>query len=543
MDPATQMPPPSSSFVDATSPEGDLNGKRLGDFHVLHRLGQGGMGEVYLAEQISLKRKVAIKIMRTDVPLSPTAHQRFRAEAEAVARLTHANIVQVYAFGVEGGLHYMALEYVEGRNLAEYLARKGPPELPLALSIMRQVASALQRAGEMGIIHRDIKPENILLTRRGEVKVADFGLSRCFADEQAGPHLTQSGITMGTPLYMSPEQIQGEPLDPRTDIYSFGVTCFHMLTGQPPFRAENQFELALQHVKSEPTPLAQVRSDLPAELCAVVHKMMAKSPAQRYQTCSEVLKDLIRVRDVLAGQKTLASGTFASAPPSQPAYSTDTAVQSPPRRLGIWVFGIVFTSFLALVGGGAAAWMAGRPRAVPTPPPLPSIADSPDVPALTELQKQEKFLRDAVEQYANPAGAKSRLELGLRYNLELGRFYLDHNRPDDADRLFTGLTKNSSRIEAYRTLGRLGHAIVLAREDRPAQSNQAFLDVLEEKSQQGKPADHLAFLLNQPELRYHIGRAIDRNQANMSGRSLPLELKKLRDPPKLPPSDASQKGR
>src|SRR5207244_2631869 len=149
------------------------------------------------------------------------SYQRFRAEAEAIAKITHANIVQVYAFGEEAGLHYMALEYVEGRNLHDYILKKGPLELPLALSIMRQVAAALQRAGELGIVHRDIKPENILLTRRGEVKVADFGLSRCLAGDPGPVNLTQTGLTMGTPLYMSPEQVEGKPLDPRTDIYSF----------------------------------------------------------------------------------------------------------------------------------------------------------------------------------------------------------------------------------------------------------------------------------------------------------------------------------
>ena len=146
------------------------------------------MGQVYLAEQTSLKRKVALKIMRPELALDAVSFQRFKAEAEAVARVTHANIVQVYAFGEESGLHYIALEYVEGRNLREYLARKGTTDSALTLSILRQVAAALQRASELGIIHRDIKPENILLTKRGEVKVADFGLSRCMQAE--GPART-----------------------------------------------------------------------------------------------------------------------------------------------------------------------------------------------------------------------------------------------------------------------------------------------------------------------------------------------------------------
>src|SRR5438874_4403435 len=242
------------------------------------------MGQVYLAEQISLKRKVALKLLRADLAANAASLQRFQAEAMAVARATHANIVQVYAISETDGIHYMALEYVEGRNLRQYLEKKGPPEPLLALSIIRQVGSALQRAGELGIIHRDIKPENILLTRKGEVKVADFGLSRCFADDTQPLHLTRSGVTMGTPLYMSPEQVEGKPVDPRTDIYSLGVTCYHLLAGTPPFRGQSAYEVAVQHVQKQPTALAEIRPDLPVELCQLIHRMMAKNPNDRLQT-------------------------------------------------------------------------------------------------------------------------------------------------------------------------------------------------------------------------------------------------------------------
>ena len=178
----------------------DLAGKIIGDYSVLRCLGKGGMGQVYLAEQISLKRKVALKILRSDLAANTTSLSRFKAEAEAVARATHANIVQIYAIGEERGLHYMALEFVEGKNLREYLEKKGPPEALVALTIIRQVAAALQRAHELGLVHRDVKPENFLLTRKVEVKVADFGLSRLLADDVPALHLTQSGVSMGTPL-------------------------------------------------------------------------------------------------------------------------------------------------------------------------------------------------------------------------------------------------------------------------------------------------------------------------------------------------------
>src|SRR5262245_37127178 len=265
-----------------------LTGKTLGDFHLLRPIGKGGMGHVLLAEQRSLRRKVAVKLLKPELAANASALKRFRSEAESAARINHANIVQVYAIGEHDGVNYMAMEYVEGRNLRDFLTRKGPPELPVALSIMRQVAAALQRAGELGVVHRDIKPENILLTRKGEAKVADFGLSRCFADDQQPLNITQSGMTMGTPLYMSPEQVQGRPVDHRSDIYSFGVTCYHMLTGEPPYRGATAFEVAMQHVQAEPRPVQEFRPDAPPELSAVIQKMLAKNPEDRFQTGRDI---------------------------------------------------------------------------------------------------------------------------------------------------------------------------------------------------------------------------------------------------------------
>ena len=171
-----------------------------------------------------------------------TILKRFEQEAKAAAGLIHPNIVQVYSFGQQDGLYYIAQEYVQGMNLRQLLNRHGPPELLVAYHIMRQVAAALTVAGEAGIVHRDIKPENILITRKGEAKVADFGLAQ-LAESEHRVQLTQVGMTMGTPLYMSPEQINGEAVDHRSDIYSFGVTCYRMLAGRPPFRGDTTLTL------------------------------------------------------------------------------------------------------------------------------------------------------------------------------------------------------------------------------------------------------------------------------------------------------------
>ena len=215
---------------------GRPDGVTLGDFQIEKLLGRGGMGEVYLATQLSLNRPIALKVLRPDLVSNQTYLSRFRTEATAVAKLNHANIVHVYTVGCIDQIHFIAMEYVQGTNLRDYILKKGALDLPLGLSIMRQTAAAIGAAGEVGLIHRDVKPENILVTKKGKVKVADFGL--CRDQESGNAHVTQSGITMGTPLYISPEQAQGHAIDHRSDLYSMGVSFYHMLAGVPPFRAD-----------------------------------------------------------------------------------------------------------------------------------------------------------------------------------------------------------------------------------------------------------------------------------------------------------------
>ena len=220
------------------------------------------MADVYLAEQLRLRRLVAVKILKPELADDQTYLQRFEREAQAAASLVHANIVQIHEVGHADGLHYIVQEYIAGLDLRQWMVRHGPADLVQAVSIMRQVAAALAKAADEGVVHRDIKPENILLTSSGEVKVADFGLAR-LTQQPDSTDLTQVGMTMGTPLYMSPEQVEGKSLDCRSDIYSFGVTCYHMLSGNPPFIAETALGVAVQHLKKEPQPLESLRGDLP----------------------------------------------------------------------------------------------------------------------------------------------------------------------------------------------------------------------------------------------------------------------------------------
>ncbi len=267
----------------------DLTEKKLGEFQLLRPLGSGGMADVYLAEQTTLQRYVAVKVMKPAL----MAHSgqdmvaRFRQEAMMAAGLNHPNIVQVYTIGQEDGLHYIAQEFVQGKDLATIMKGRGKPDVASALHVMRQVASALKASGHAGIVHRDIKPENIMVTKKGEVKVADFGLAQL---GDSSPEKRRA--TMGTPLYMSPEQVSGRELDPRSDVYSFGITAYQLLCGETPFKGNSPVEIAVQHLKNSPPPLKEKNPALPDVLCRLVHRMMAKRRSLRYQSAEEVLDDL-----------------------------------------------------------------------------------------------------------------------------------------------------------------------------------------------------------------------------------------------------------
>jgi serine/threonine-protein kinase len=355
------------SFPAELSPHPDLAGRRLGDYLLVRRLGRGAMAEVYLAQQLSLQRPVALKLLRADLAADESYVRRFRIEAQAAAALVHANIVQIYEVGCADGLHYMAQEYVPGENLRERLRRRGTPSLPRTLDILRQVVAALTKAAERGIVHRDIKPDNILLADSGEVKVADFGLARVAAG--TGVDLTQAGLTMGTPLYMSPEQVEGRPLDPRSDLYSLGVTCYHLLAGQPPFRGDTALTLAVQHLNHEPEPLETLRPDLPAELCQLVHQLLAKRPEQRPASARDVARRLAEIEARLEGRPATASGPWLTLAdlPSNPRWEATSQLaavmrDAGPARRRRWWAAYAAALVAAAVGGAAlAAWTRPRP--------------------------------------------------------------------------------------------------------------------------------------------------------------------------------------
>ena len=277
---------------------GSLVGRRLGGYQVLRQLGRGGMADVYAAKHLALGRDVALKILRPDLARDADYVDRFRREARAAATLTHPHIVAVYDVGSLEGIHYIAQELIDGENLRQSLDQTGPVSVEDATLILISVASALDAASRAGITHRDIKPENIMRSLQGEIKVADFGLARLGNGcGETQTDLTQVGLTLGTPRYMSPEQVQGKPVDVRSDLYSLGVSLYHLLTGSPPFDAEEPLALAVMHLHEVAPPLDRARgaggvstdSDLPAWLIEVVDCLMEKSPADRFQSPAQMI--------------------------------------------------------------------------------------------------------------------------------------------------------------------------------------------------------------------------------------------------------------
>jgi len=267
-----------------------LLGETLGEFKIIRLLGVGGMGRVYLAEQAGLEREVAVKILPERMMEDPSTIDRFEREAKLAAKLTHSNIGHVYMIGSEDDVHYVAMELISGGDVAGMMRERKRIPVDEAAEILRQALLGVACAHGSGIVHRDIKPQNLMMSADGTVKVTDFGLARAV---EAHSSLTASGTVLGTPLYMSPEQAHSQKVDGRTDIYALGATFYHMICGRPPFEGDTPISVMFKHVGEPLTSPKEIDRGIPEELCAIVEKMMAKKPDDRYQTCEEVLQDLM----------------------------------------------------------------------------------------------------------------------------------------------------------------------------------------------------------------------------------------------------------
>jgi serine/threonine protein kinase/tetratricopeptide (TPR) repeat protein len=281
---------------------------KISHYRILEKLGAGGMGVVYLAEDMKLGRKVAIKVLSHEFTTNRDRLHRFEQEASAASNLNHPNILTIHEVGVDDGRHYIATEFIDGSTLRRKAAAQHL-EIPEILDIAVQVASALEEAHSAGIVHRDIKPDNIMVRRNGYVKVLDFGLAkltetvdRSPSDAEASTRVlvqTDAGVVMGTSHYMSPEQARGKPVDARSDIWSLGVVIYEMVAGRTPFEGETSTDVIVAITQKEPPPLARFAPNVPAELEWIVMKALRKDRDERYQTIKELLTDLRRLKQRL----------------------------------------------------------------------------------------------------------------------------------------------------------------------------------------------------------------------------------------------------
>jgi serine/threonine protein kinase/tetratricopeptide (TPR) repeat protein len=297
----------AGSFIEA-SPAEDMTrlfdrdqvqsivGKSLGRYKILSLIGAGGMGEVYLAEDTSLGRRVAIKLLPAFFARDPQSRNRFLREAKLAATLDHPNICTVHEVGQASGYHFIAMQYVEGKTLGEVIGG-APLNINALLSISLQVAHALATAHAAGIIHRDIKPGNIVVTQSGQVKVLDFGLAKLVEDQEGldADKLTQTGVALGTPAYMSPEQARGERADARSDIFSLGVAFYEMATGRVPFKGKSQHETLNAVINQPHRPLAELNKEVPPELADLIDRALAKDPKDRHHSMHELIEHLWKV--------------------------------------------------------------------------------------------------------------------------------------------------------------------------------------------------------------------------------------------------------
>lgn len=339
-------------------------GRIMGNrYELLKQLGGGGMAIVYMGRDTLLNRLVTVKMLRPEFTSDEDFIQRFRREAQAVASLSHPNIVSIYDVGLEDKVHYLVMEYVEGDNLKNQIRELGVVPVDRAVEIARQISEALQHAHENNIVHRDIKPQNILITRGGRAKLTDFGIAR----EATTATLTQTDTIVGSVHYLSPEQARGDTADARSDIYSLGIVLYEMVTGVLPFRGETPIGVALKHIQESPAQPSSLNPSVSSGLERVINRAMNKNPMDRYQSAKDMAADLERLSGLRAVEPRQEVDEFAtrviptvrSSQDSRPDVDSKKAGRQR-RPLILWA-GLVLL-VLIIVGAGAFWYYVNVPE-------------------------------------------------------------------------------------------------------------------------------------------------------------------------------------
>ncbi len=425
--------------VDADVAVG-LVGRTLSDkYRVLSVLGAGSMGKVYLAEHIGLRKKVAIKVLHSDLLVSEETLQRFQREGIAAGKFNHPNAIQIFDFDRVEGLCYLAMEYVQGRTLNDWLRENGPLEPAVAVSVVLQILGALGEAHEQGIVHRDLKPDNVMVLRGASgglsVKVLDFGLSKLVDRPLNASLVTQIGRIMGTPLYMAPEQANGQEVDHRTDLYAVGLVLYECLTGRPPFQGTSITEIIVKQATQPPPSIFEANPSLgvPVGLEDVIRRALEKAPEQRFQSAADMMAALESVDLAVLASPRGAARRHAAPPTPRPAPRTaDGATPRTWSKLvrGLLVLAAVVIGIAALgalwpgAGGGSTLATSAAPRV------------------------REK-----------PAGERSELERAYLQSLDGAREHLTNGRLESARALVdSAKAMSSADAEAVLLRGRIAFA-------------------------------------------------------------------------------------
>ncbi len=381
----TRFCPNDGSTLRAASGTVNLIGTIIaGSYHIQRKLGEGGMGAVYLGEHVKMGRKSAIKVMTQAMARDPEAIARFNREAANAARIAHPNVCGIYDFGeTEDGLIFLVMEFIEGESLSAVLQRVHMVPLPRALAILKQTADALQAAHDLGIVHRDLKPDNIMLARDRDggdvVKVVDFGIAKAMTGEQQ-QQVTKTGLVVGTPEYMSPEQLSGDVVDGRSDIYSLALVFYRLLTGTLPFQAESAQEMLIRRLTDEPLPLNRAATGrrYPDDMQRVMDRALARMPADRFETAVDLARaaeraarSMMAATEEISGADTqpVAPGEDAdvpttrisrpAAPPTPRTPIPSASVRAPPKRKPA-VAVLLGAAAIAIGGGTAAVLLTGN---------------------------------------------------------------------------------------------------------------------------------------------------------------------------------------
>lgn len=440
--------------------------KRLGKYEIVEKIGQGAMGEVFRAHDPVLGRDVAVKTMAASLGADAEQRSRFQREAQSAGRLNHPNIITVYDFGEEQGQVYIAMELLEGEDLKDLAARGPAFSLQRTLDVMDQLCEGLAFAHAKGVVHRDLKPANVHVQPNGQVKIMDFGLARLNTSD-----MTRAGMIMGTPNYMSPEQVRGEKASARSDVFSLGVVFYELLAGRRAFDADSLHAVLFQVMQAEPPDLGGLRPDLPAPLLEVVRRAMHKDAAQRYADAAE-MRDALRGARAAAGVAPLPGPARPPAGPGRPAFdatqaeppraetvalgaatvarptgeatrvASATVAQAPPARGAAGRASsraaLAGGTALALVVAGLVAWRALRPSppASPSPEPSPGLSVAPRPSAASSPQQSLSSgsplvaARRAFEErdYAAAAQAAERVLAAHPQDAEAGRLLAEARR-------------------------------------------------------------------------------------------------------------------